>query len=143
MSTILCLSLAGVIVSVWPHTQFDLVSTSADTKQALTERWQIDAPRDRLRLLPNAGFERGTVRIHAASDGRAGWGVAERVGHAQGHPSTDRLRLARPTDGNARWTLCSGGRCSPVETLVAESLERSGLLDDRPIELHPCQQSAR
>jgi hypothetical protein len=137
MSSIVCLSIAGVIVSVWPHAQFALGWTHSIEKTRIEELWQVDPVRSRLVLKEQrlsgsgAGFD---PPEHARlTNGR--W-VTEGRGR-----SVERLRLAR--SGHAGdWELCSASHCQPIESLLNASLS-DALLKDEPVELTACLRRAR
>jgi len=137
MSSIVCLSIAGVIVSVWPHAQFTLGWTHSIEKTRIEETWQIDTLRNRLVLNEQrlsgsgAGFD---PPDHARLiNGR--W-VADGRGR-----SVERLRLTRSSYAGD-WELCSAARCQPIESLLSASLG-DALLKDEPVELTACSRKGQ
>ncbi len=137
MASILCLSIAGIIVSTWPHSQFTLSSEPSDARAPTQFEgvWRIDGTRQRLERLPvrNAG----QVGPPSSATPLARSESVREPGVRRG-ASVERMPLARSGTDARDWVICSDGACSGIASLVEASLAQSGLLAGHPVELSPC-----
>jgi hypothetical protein len=142
MGSILCLSIAGIIVSTWPHSLFTLSSEpqGASPPSRIEGVWRIDDKRQRLQRLPAREHGTAATNVSPAQGARASksQGPDQRDG-----TSVERLTLARSGNGARNWVMYSSGVCSGLESLLETPLAQSGLLDQQAVELSACARTAR